>query len=76
MNNKKNKSRAGMLAKKMLNKKIAKANKAGNFLYKCIGGADQPNGCGNEWTQFCLKGHPQKCPKCENKYFKWLNYKE
>ena len=70
-----NKNSAGsLLEKRLLSKKIDKATKAGKFLYKCLGGAEQPRGCGNIWSESAFSGHSTKCPKCENKYFKWLNY--
>lgn len=72
--NKKNKPKGKSLSEKFAEKKKKKAAKLGLFLYKCVGGGHQPEGCGNEWSSNPLKGHPEGCPKCGNKYYKWLNY--
>lgn len=72
--NKNKRTKGKTLAQKYKEKKFKKAVKLGKFLYKCVGGADQPAGCNNEWSSLSIKGHPEHCPKCGNQYFKWLNY--
>lgn len=69
-----NKSKGKSLSERFAAKKRKKAAKLGLFLYKCVGGAHQPQGCGNEWSSNPLRGHPEGCPKCGNKYYKWLNF--
>lgn len=75
-NKKKNKSRGTSLAEKFAQKKRKKALRQGKFLYKCVGSAHTPDGCGHEWSVNPLKGHPENCPRCGNKYYKWLNYQD
>jgi len=71
---KKKKPKGRSLAERLSKKKHDKAIRLGKFLYECVGGAHQPEGCGNKWSSNPLKGHPEKCPRCGNKYYKWLNY--
>lgn len=73
-NKKKRKPRGKSLAEKFAAKRRKKARKQGKFLYKCVGAAHQPEGCGNEWSGNPINGHPESCPRCGNKYYKWENY--
>lgn len=41
-------------------------------LFKCVGGAHSPNGCGHKFVAK-TPGSGAKCPKCGNVYVKHIN---
>jgi hypothetical protein len=61
------------LNNRFLQKKIDKAVKQGQQLFRCVGGCHMPNGCGHQFTN--IDGHTI-CPKCHNQYCLWINAPE
>jgi hypothetical protein len=63
------------LSEKIKKKRNLIGAKVIQYEYKCIGAADQPNGCGFQWKRKKSLGHSEYCPKCGNLYFVWTNFK-